>query len=103
MERSLFALSLGLAGLLLAPTPAPAQQQCGQHDVVVRQLAAQFGEARRGMGLTGNGTVMELFASADTGTWTVAITLPDGLTCLLAVGADFQADTVPQVAKDDPA
>ena len=102
MERTLFALSLGLAGLILTPAAGRAAQQCAPHDVVARSLADQFSETRRSIGLAQDNTVMELYA-ADTGTWTLTVTLPSGLTCLVAAGNNFEmtADMLP--AKGDPA
>lgn len=34
--------------------------------------------------------VVEVFASLETGTWTITITRPDGLTCLAASGEGFE-------------
>lgn len=42
------------------------------------------------MGLHPNNTMMELYASAETGTWTITITAPDG-TCVVAVGQAYEA------------
>jgi hypothetical protein len=53
----------------------------------------QFGETRRGMGLAGQSAVVELFASAETGTWTVTATLADGTTCLVASGQGWEPVT----------
>ena len=103
MERTLFALSLGLAGLILLPGALRAGPQCAAHDSVAQTLATQFGEVRRSIGLAQDNTVMELYAAADTGTWTLTVTLPTGMTCLVAAGRNFEmtADTLP--AKGDPA
>ena len=103
MDRTLFALSLGLAGLILLPVPLHAAPQCAPHDIVATSLATQFGEARRAMGLAQDNTVMELYAAPDTGTWTLTVTLPGGMTCLVAAGKNFEtvADALP--AKGDPA
>lgn len=100
MERTLFALSLGLAALLLAP-PARAQPSCAAHQTIADQLATRFGETRHSMGLAADATVMELYASRDTGTWTLTVTLPNGLTCLVAAGDHFE--TIPTPASGNPA
>jgi hypothetical protein len=34
---------------------------------------------------------METFANADSGAWTITISLPDGRMCLLANGQDYTA------------
>ncbi len=103
MEKTLFALSLGLAGLLVAPVPGHAQPQCAAHQTVADQLARQFGEAKRSMGLASNATVMKLYASSDSGTWTMTVTLPNGMTCLVAAGDDFETVPADLSAKGGPA
>ena len=103
LNHTFFALSLGLAGLILAPAALQAQPQCAPHDVVAAGLANQFSEVRRVIGLAQDNTVMELYAAAETGTWTLTVTHPNGLTCLVAAGNNFEttADALP--AKGDPA
>jgi hypothetical protein len=46
--------------------------------------------------------VLEVFAS-DTGSWTITVTLPSGMTCLVATGQGWEdlAEQLP--AKGDPA
>lgn len=102
MDRLFLALSLGLA--LFLPRPAfAAAPQCAPHDVVARQLADQFGETRRSIGLAQDNTVMELYAAPATGIWTLTVTLPNGLTCLVAAGSAFETLSDPLPAKGDPA
>lgn len=103
MDRTLFALSLGLAATVLLPGTARATAQCAPRDTVAANLATQYGETRRIIGLAQDNTVMELYAAPETGTWTLTVTLPSGVTCLVAAGSSFEAtaDTLP--AKGDPA
>ncbi len=104
MTNTLFALSLGFAGLILAVQAGHAQQaQCGARDAVLEQLAARYGETRRGMGMAANNSVMELYASADSGSWTITVTMPDGQTCLVASGQGFEAMVEELPAKGEPA
>jgi hypothetical protein len=106
MDR-LFALSLGFAGLILLTAQAGHSQgmpaQCGPRADVMTVLGQKFGETRRGMGLAGPARVVELFASASTGSWTVTVTLPDGRTCLLASGEGWEAVAEELPAKGNPA
>lgn len=74
---------------LLTASPAAALQ-CGQRDAVTITLAERYGESRRAIGLAQNGVVMELYA-APSGSWTITITRPDGMTCLVAAGDNFQS------------
>ena len=53
--------------------------------------------------MAANNQVMELFASADTGSWTITVTLPEGTTCLVASGQNFEPITEELPAKGDPA
>ena len=88
-----FAQSLGLVlGLYLAGAGDVAAQStnCGPHDRVVEGLAKGYGEARVSMALGSNNTVVETFASAETGTWTITVTTPEGPTCLVASGQSYQ-------------
>ncbi|MFN3846710.1 MAG: hypothetical protein ACK4RZ_12960 [Paracoccaceae bacterium] len=90
MTETLFALSLGFAGLILATTAGHAAQQCGKRDTVVTQLTERYGETRRGMGVAANNGVMEMFASDSSGSWTITVTMPDGMMCLVASGQGYE-------------
>ena len=85
-------------------TAASAQsaQTCGPRDEVIERLASKYGETRQSMGLNSTNTVMEVFASLETGTWTITVTTAQGMTCLVASGQAFQelAEALP---KGDPA
>ncbi len=93
------AVLVGL-GLGLGSVPAAAdipQVFCADRAEVLERLAESYGETRRGVGLGANNAVMELFASSDTGSWTITMTRPDGKTCLIASGEAFE--TVPFLPK----
>ena len=92
-----------LAATLTACQPAPAPAgNCAPRDAVVKKLAESYGETRRAIGLGASGAVMELFASDETGTWTITATTPRGLTCLMASGQAFEllAETLPKPGGD---
>ncbi len=108
MTRMFLALSLGLAGMGFAAQALQSQtqtqpQNCGQRPMVVEMLTGKYGETRRGMGMAANNTVMEIYASTETGTWTITITLPDGMTCLVGSGQGFEPMAEELPAKGDPA
>lgn len=81
-------LTLSLLVALWA-TPTVAQGQCAPRGAVVEMLAEGYGEARSGIGIWSNGTVVELF-TAPTGTWTLVYTRPDGVTCAIASGEAWE-------------
>lgn len=103
MSRMLFALSLGFAAALLAAQNAHAAPQCAARPMVLETLTQKYGETRRSMGMAADQTVMELFASAETGSWTLTVTLPTGMTCLVAAGQNYEAVAEQLPAKGNPA
>ncbi len=110
LQKPLFALSFGFALWILATQNAmsqsapPAQAaQCAPRAAVLSALADKYNEARRGIGMAGSVVVMELFSNAETGTWTIIATRPDGISCLVASGTEFEAVNDPAPAKGAPA
>lgn len=80
-------LGLGLCGAVpAARAEIPATAACAAHGDVVRKLADRFGETRTGIGLHKSDAVVEVFSSAETGTWTIVVTDVAGKSCLLATG-----------------
>ena len=95
MKRQFLALSLGVGAMILATQHAFAQQQpnrnCAERARVLERLASTYGESRQSIGLGANNAVIEVFASVETGTWTITVTTPAGQTCLVASGQAFEA------------
>lgn len=77
-------------------------RNCGPRAMVVDRLASGYGETRQSMGLGANNQVIEVFASSETGTWTITVTTPAGMTCLVASGQAFEelAEALPAPGKD---
>ncbi len=92
MKRNLLVLSFGIGALILATNHAFAQsaQNCGQRGPIVERLADRFGESRQSIGLGTQNRVIETFANTETGSWTITVTLPNGMTCFLASGQAFE-------------
>lgn len=84
--------------------PALAQgANCGDHDAIVERLAARYGEARQNVGLNQNDALVEIFASPETGTWTILVTMPTGMSCLVAAGQNWQVVEAEIVPEGNPA
>lgn len=84
--------------LILGALPAEAQARfCGQRATVIERLADGWGERRQSIGLTANNSVMEMYANTETGTWTATVTHPNGVTCLVASGTNYEtvSDALP--------
>lgn len=89
----------GLVFSLLLSFPAFSQNMCGERHVVVRMLYEEYGETVQSVGLAGN-RILETYASEDTGTWTILMTMPDGVSCLMASGSHYERVTEGQ--RGDP-
>jgi hypothetical protein len=82
----LLRLAVALGALALTP-PADAEgRPCADRATVIERLESRYGEVRQAMGLNRGNAVVEVFASAETGTWTILVTTPNGVSCLIASG-----------------
>ncbi|MFK7943372.1 MAG: hypothetical protein AB8B85_10745 [Paracoccaceae bacterium] len=86
------ALAGGL-GAVSAPQ-AQAQMVCGERDSIIAQLQKKYGETRRSVGLQQGRGVVEIYASAETGSWTILVTDTRGKSCLMAAGEAFQIEQI---------
>lgn len=93
MMKTMFEMTMGLGVMVLAASQASAEgnQNCAPREMVLERLADKYGETRQSIGLGANNAVVEVFASTDTGSWTITVTMPTGLTCLVASGQSFEA------------
>lgn len=87
---SALSLALCATALLHVPQTAQAATSCAERDKVVQRLSQRFGEQPRSIGLGANNALVEVFASDETGTWTITVTHPTGMTCLIASGQAFE-------------
>jgi hypothetical protein len=100
MKRKLYLMSFGFGAMILAANDVSAQtRNCADHAQIVERLATSYGESRQSVGLSSDNAMVEIFASAETGSWTIVVTRPDGPSCLIAAGQSFQqvADAVPNL------
>lgn len=98
MQREFLVLSLGFAALIGAAGFAKADgASCGARAAILDELGSRYHETRRAIGIAADNSVLELFASEDSGSFTILITGHDGLTCMLASGENFEALNDPLV------
>lgn len=104
MKQHFLNMTLGLGLLALAADQAAAQtaRNCAPRERVVERLAEGYGETRQAIGLGANNAVVEVFASDESGSWTITVTMPNGLTCLVASGQAFEelAEALPAKGND---
>jgi hypothetical protein len=92
------------AALIAAPAlaqtagPGPA---CVKRADLLKHLEAKYHEAPAAVGIADNGALLEVFASKSGETWTVTVTMPNGISCMVASGQQWQ--DVPRIAQlEDP-
>ena len=101
-RRSIIAAAFCVVATAASAQTVPNPNQCATRDKVVELLASKYGETRHGIGLAANNTVMEVFASDKTGTWTITVTMPTGVTCMVASGQGYEVMTEPLPVPGDP-
>ncbi|GAA6180677.1 MULTISPECIES: hypothetical protein [unclassified Shimia] len=85
-----------LFGMAAAAPPAFASG-CGSRDVMIERLESKYSEGLTAAGLQARGgqsTVLEVWSSEKTGTFTVIMTTADGVSCIVAAGTDWHQQKV---------
>lgn len=101
-RTALITAAIVSAALLGSITPAEAQspQSCAKRTDIIKHLTGQYHETPVAIGLSDNGSLLEILASSDGKTWTLLFSMPTGVSCLMATGQDWQA--LPRVAEIGP-
>ncbi|MGH6961848.1 MAG: hypothetical protein ACREE7_15305 [Dongiaceae bacterium] len=93
--------ALTIAAVVTLPLPAMANSMaCSQRADVVSQLGNKYKEAPSAVGIANNGGLIEVLTADDGATWTIILSMPNGTSCLLAAGEDWQS--VARVAVGEP-
>ena len=80
-------LSAGATGVM--PVSAQDARLCTSRDAMVKALKGKYQEQRRGMGVASRAGIMEFYVS-DKGTWTIVMSMANGISCILAAGRDWE-------------
>ncbi len=75
----------------MIPVPVSAKPICGKRSEVIGKLSGSFSEKPSAMGLTTNGDVIEVLTSPSGSTWTIVVTMPNGTSCLIALGENWES------------
>lgn len=98
-------LTAGLLFGMAATAPPAFANNCALRTEVVDRLQSKYSETLTAGGLQGNQnvqTMVEVWASEKTGTFTVILTNPQGISCVVATGTDFfkrEAPVIPDGVK----
>ena len=88
-KRALGCLLPAALSIIMSPVWAA---NCAKRDHVVERLQSKFSEQLTVGGLQrlrDQLSVLEIWSSQETGTYTVLLTDPNGVSCILAAGTDF--------------
>jgi len=92
--KTLIAALIGAGVLTSVATPASTQTAargtvCDKRSELVSALGNRFKEAPSALGLAANGSVVEILTSTN-GSWSILMTTPKGMSCLIAAGEFWQ-------------
>ena len=72
--------------VFLSPRPVMALGPCETRDNLVTALAERYQEIPVAVGVTNAGSLVEVLQSAADETWTIIVTSPQGISCLVFSG-----------------
>jgi hypothetical protein len=92
MSRMLLASGF-IAGVAALAMPAAAEtpSACAQPEKIADLLHKDYLEKPVAFGVQGDGSLMQVFASREGNTWTVVMTTPRGVSCIVAEGTRWEA------------
>ncbi len=91
--RYKIAAAAAMLAAFFLPGSAQAPPFCTATEAMLEALAGRYGERPAGVGVTPGGALLQLLIRPDFRSWTVLLTRPDGVSCLLAAGRDWQGLT----------
>lgn len=77
-----------IAAALVAASPAVAQDCIGTVDAYI-SLSQNYGEERILVTVLPDGRIIEVWANAETQTWSMMLTTPDGVSCGIGSGVGY--------------
>ncbi len=79
-----------VATLILFGANASAQVPCNQRAEIVTQLAGKYKEVPVAIGVNSKGHLVEVLSSEHGRTWTIIVTSPEGISCVVSVGEGWR-------------
>lgn len=90
-------LVAGIVSLLAAvaePAPQPVpERHCWPRADIDKVLTQTYGERRIASGVTSHGLLLEMYGRPDGDGWTILVTLPNGVSCLIVDGDSLELFT----------
>ncbi len=88
--RKMIALIAALTVGLVSTVAMAQELLCNDRDKVLEMLSMKYKESPVAAGITNTGGLVEVLTGKKGGTWTIIITSPQGMSCLLAAGEGWR-------------
>ena len=72
--------------MMASASQAFAVSVCDKRETILDRLGARYQETPHAVGITNNGGLVEVLTSTGGETWTIIVSMPHGLSCLVASG-----------------
>ncbi len=82
-------VAFAFALLLHTAATVKAQPVCMPHDDFRVELHRNFSESPVAIAIASNGALIELYANRDRSSWTLVMTRPAGISCVLVAGEEW--------------
>jgi hypothetical protein len=90
-----------LLGLSAGATPAMAAPEiCGTRADLLKELTQRYSEAPVAIGLANSGALVEILTNDNGSTWSIMVSQPNGTSCLVAAGKEWQELKPDAVGRD---
>jgi hypothetical protein len=83
------------AALSMMTSAVSAEPPCEQRNKLVQKLAKKYQETSVAIGVGNDGKLVEVLSNDNGGTWTIIVTSPAGVSCLVAAGEGWRSIDAP--------
>jgi len=90
--RTVFSAFVFGAAALASPK-SEIEEKCAAREILAERLGKRYSERLTSGGLQGDDTLIEVWTSDKTGSFTVLATHANGISCLIAAGSDWDTFT----------
>ena len=91
MKRIATVAMAAMLGLFVTSQAAAEEARtCATRGEALAHLSDKYSEAPIAMGLTNKGAVIEVLTNKSGTTWTIIITMPNGVSCMVAAGEGWE-------------
>jgi hypothetical protein len=100
MSKTAIIAGTALVATILSGVASAAPMQCGPRNDVLARLADSRHEQPSSVALTNDGQLLEVLKSDSDLAWTMLITSPQGLSCIVAEGDGWQTKQMDRFVQD---